>query len=121
MEADDDNIKKDLCDSRHIPEDGGVRPKTDRKKHARPVVSADGDEEDLRKELLEKYKDDKRDDFKFFSQSSSIFSHWYRAKFTVDDVQYNCAEQYMMQQKARMYIQFLIVCIYGALSHLLLT
>lgn len=28
------------------------------------------------------------------------FSQWHRCKFTVDGVTYNCAEQYMMHQKA---------------------
>jgi ribA/ribD-fused uncharacterized protein len=31
---------------------------------------------------------------------SGPFSQWHRCKFTVDGVEYNCAEQYMMHQKA---------------------
>jgi len=38
--------------------------------------------------------------FHFFWKSKSPFSQWYSAQFTVDDIQYNCAEQYMMYQKA---------------------
>lgn len=32
---------------------------------------------------------------------SSIYSQWYRPIFTIDGVQYQCAEQYMMAEKAR--------------------
>lgn len=31
------------------------------------------------------------------------FSQWYPANFTIDDVEYNCAEQYMMAQKALLF------------------
>lgn len=31
----------------------------------------------------------------------NIYSQWYRSIFTVDGVQYQCAEQYMMAEKAR--------------------
>ena len=36
--------------------------------------------------------------FTFFWQGP--FSQWHRANFTIDGVTYNCAEQYMMHQKA---------------------
>jgi len=29
------------------------------------------------------------------------FSQWYQSKFTIDNVEYNCAEQYMMAMKAK--------------------
>lgn len=32
-----------------------------------------------------------------------VFSQWHKQKFTVDGVEYNCAEQYMMAQKALMF------------------
>lgn len=32
-----------------------------------------------------------------------IFSQWYGCRFKVDGVEYNCAEQYMMAQKARLF------------------
>eukprot|EP00118_Oscarella_pearsei_P025591 m.308427 g.308427 ORF g.308427 m.308427 type:complete len:170 (+) comp43976_c0_seq1:60-569(+) len=38
--------------------------------------------------------------FTFFWKSASPFSQWHPARFTVKDVEYNCAEQYMMHQKA---------------------
>lgn len=31
------------------------------------------------------------------------FSQWFKKSFTVDDVQYNCCEQYMMAEKARLF------------------
>jgi len=39
--------------------------------------------------------------FTFFWQANQPFSQWYACKFTVDGIEYNCAEQYMMHQKAR--------------------
>lgn len=36
--------------------------------------------------------------YKFFY--GGVFSQWYACSFEVDGVKYNCAEQYMMQQKA---------------------
>ncbi|XP_065832926.1 N-glycosidase YbiA-like [Oscarella lobularis] len=38
--------------------------------------------------------------FTFFWKSLSPFSQWHPAKFTVDGIVYNCAEQFMMHQKA---------------------
>ncbi len=32
-----------------------------------------------------------------------VFSQWYACTFTVDDIRYSCAEQYMMAQKARLF------------------
>lgn len=34
---------------------------------------------------------------------SGIYSQWYHSIFTVDKVQYQCAEQYMMAEKARVF------------------
>lgn len=52
-----------------------------------------------------------REDFVFFwghtSKSSNVGKHclsqWYMCSFMVDDVCYNCAEQYMMAEKARLF------------------
>ncbi|TXK76729.1 NADAR family protein [Paenibacillus sp. N3.4] len=38
--------------------------------------------------------------FTFFWRSQSPFSQWHPSLFTLNGVQYNCAEQYMMVQKA---------------------
>ena len=38
--------------------------------------------------------------FTFFWGNASPFSQWHPAPFKLDDVEYNCAEQYMMHQKA---------------------
>ena len=31
------------------------------------------------------------------------FSQWYPSKFTIDGIEYNCCEQYMMAKKALMF------------------
>lgn len=41
--------------------------------------------------------------FTFFYSNKSPFSQWYRADFVVDGLQYNCAEQFMMHQKALLF------------------
>lgn len=38
--------------------------------------------------------------FTFFFGRDCAFSQWHSAEFRVADVEYNCAEQYMMHQKA---------------------
>lgn len=52
-------------------------------------------EDDGSKEL-----DNGGEKFTFFFGADSPFSQWHPAKFEVDGVTYNCAEQYMMYQKA---------------------
>ncbi|OWF43560.1 riboflavin biosynthesis protein PYRR, chloroplastic-like [Mizuhopecten yessoensis] len=42
----------------------------------------------------------KKEDFEFFWREESPFSQFHPAVFTVDGTKYNCAEQYMMHQKA---------------------
>lgn len=42
-------------------------------------------------------------DFVLFWQQGSPFSQWYQSMFTVDELTFNCAEQYMMYNKARKY------------------
>lgn len=41
--------------------------------------------------------------FTFFWRSHSPFSQWYPAKFIVNGVKFNCAEQYMMYMKAKLF------------------
>jgi len=43
---------------------------------------------------------DPEEGYTLFWRSQSPFSQWHSAYFTVDDITYNCAEQYMMYQKA---------------------
>lgn len=43
---------------------------------------------------------DDRDHYEYFWRSQSIYSQWYACTFEVDGTKYNCAEQYMMHQKA---------------------
>jgi len=44
--------------------------------------------------------EDAEEGYTLFWRSQSPFSQWHPAYFTIDDVTYNCAEQYMMYQKA---------------------
>ncbi len=41
-----------------------------------------------------------KEEFTFFFGQQTVFSQWHPCSFTLDGVQYNCAEQYMMHQKA---------------------
>ena len=41
--------------------------------------------------------------FTFFWRGTSPFSQWHMAPFTIDGVTYNCAEQFMMAGKARLF------------------
>lgn len=41
------------------------------------------------------------EEFEFFWRGP--FSQWYKSDFVVDGVKYNCAEQYMMAEKARLF------------------
>ncbi|KAF6026896.1 hypothetical protein EB796_014790 [Bugula neritina] len=41
-----------------------------------------------------------KEQFTFFYKSHSPFSQWHPCTFSADGVEYNCAEQYMMHQKA---------------------
>lgn len=41
--------------------------------------------------------------FTFFWQRESPFSQWHPSPFVVDGITYNCAEQYMMYQKAKLF------------------
>lgn len=40
---------------------------------------------------------------KFTLFYNGIFSNWYMTKFEVDGIVYNCSEQYMMAEKARLF------------------
>jgi ribA/ribD-fused uncharacterized protein len=41
--------------------------------------------------------------FTFFYRTASPFSQWHPSEFTINDVQFNCAEQYMMYSKALLF------------------
>lgn len=51
----------------------------------------------------EDYKDMKNKNYTFFWRKQSPFSNWHACSFTVDGTQYNCMEQYMMAEKARLF------------------
>lgn len=41
--------------------------------------------------------------YTFFWQGNNPFSNWYKSQFTINNIQYNCSEQYMMHQKALLF------------------
>ena len=47
---------------------------------------------------------------KFHLFYGGVFSQWYHSPMTIDGVQYNCAEQYMMAQKARVFQDGYALC-----------
>ena len=48
----------------------------------------------------DKCEEKEEEGFTFFFGADSPFSQWHPAEFTVDGVTYDCAEQFMMHQKA---------------------
>ena len=36
------------------------------------------------------------------NEGNGVFSQWFESKFTVDGVEYSCAEQFMMAEKAKL-------------------
>jgi ribA/ribD-fused uncharacterized protein len=63
-------------------------------------------------DLITKFNSKKRLDYVFFWQtdkkflSVGCFSQWQKSNFVVEDKHYNCAEQYMMGQKALIFNDF---------------
>lgn len=55
---------------------------------------------DAYQEIITKANPKTGEVFTFFWGPNTVFSQWYPCSFTVDGLQYNCAEQYMMSQKA---------------------
>ena len=59
--------------------------------------------------LLDEKDDWRKSDFVFFwktfneSVNKQVFSQWYMRDFVVDGTTYNCAEQFMMAEKARIF------------------
>lgn len=47
---------------------------------------------------------DERHKYEYFWGNRFVFSQWYPCKFEIDGKIYNCAEQYMMHQKAGIYV-----------------
>lgn len=66
-----------------------------RKREEDPVIAST-----IASETDEKGTSEADEKFTFFFGAGSPFSQWHYAQFTLDDVEYNCAEQYMMHQKA---------------------
>lgn len=45
---------------------------------------------------------DEKEKYVYFWRKDSVFSQWYPSTFVIGDVEYNCAEQYMMHKKAEL-------------------
>lgn len=41
--------------------------------------------------------------FTFFYSNLDVYSQWYPSKFTIDNISFNCAEQWMMYSKALLF------------------
>jgi len=41
--------------------------------------------------------------FTFFFSNKHYLSQWHMCKFVIDDIEYNCTEQYMMAEKAKLF------------------
>ena len=63
-------------------------------------LSMEHKEQDFLKIKNQDWSLDRPEHFEFFFGSNGPFSQHYRCEFEVDGEQYNCAEQYMMHQKA---------------------
>ena len=51
-------------------------------------------------------KNSQNSNFVFFwkiNEKNAVFSNWYPSNFTVSGIQYNCVEQYIMFQKAKLF------------------
>ena len=54
--------------------------------------------------------------FTFFFGTDSPFSQWHSAEFEVEGVTYNCAEQFMMHQKAGEPLALYTIVFHGPVS-----
>lgn len=71
--------------------------------HKDPPVSGVKRQKDEHGDVAAAAASDSEERFTFFFGAESPFSQWHSATFTVAGVKYNCAEQYMMHQKACRY------------------
>lgn len=91
------NIRNDLMKEEPTQETGdGISNSTQSlpENYLKKADEAEGTSQDSEGGRKEKYE--------FFFGIDSPFSNFHPAKFTVDGVEYNCTEQYMMHQKAGM-------------------
>lgn len=70
--------------------------------HAREKQKGNRKHENEEKKFWDSGLTDERNEYEYFWGNRSVFSQWYPCKFEVDGKPYNCAEQYMMHQKAGM-------------------
>lgn len=68
--------------------------------HSREKPKGDRKHKNEGKKFWDSGLPDERDKYEYFWGNRSVFSQWYPCKFEIDGKSYNCAEQYMMHQKA---------------------
>ena len=91
--------KKSLTRTMASKEDPGPTPPPSKRRKKKEKESSWIDEAHFGDQTATS-SSDTGEKFTFFFGKDSPFSQWHPAHFVVDDVTYNCAEQYMMHQKA---------------------
>ena len=81
-------------------EDPDVQPPASKKRKSKGKGTSWLDEADFSEKTVAESSDGSGETFTFFFGKDSPFSQWHPAEFEVEGVTYNCAEQYMMHQKA---------------------
>lgn len=81
-------------------EEPDVQPPASKKRKSKGKGASWLDEADFSEKTVAESSDGGGETFTFFFGKDSPFSQWHPAEFEVEGVTYNCAEQYMMHQKA---------------------
>ena len=81
-------------------EDPELAPPSTKKRKRKEKASAWLAEADFSPKSVATASDGSGESFTYFFGKDSPFSQWHPAEFEVKGVTYNCAEQYMMHQKA---------------------
>lgn len=68
--------------------------------HEREKPKGDRKHKNEEKKFRDSGLPDERHKYEYFWGNRFVFSQWYQCKFEIDGKIYNCAEQYMMHQKA---------------------
>ena len=76
------------------------------------IMAEGGSEIGVDPKLVVRTNDKTGETFTFFFGKDCTFSQWHSCEFKVDDVEYNCAEQYMMHQKAGKKTSDMLICPY---------
>lgn len=86
--------------------------------HEREKPKGDRKHKNEEKKFWDSGLSDERHKYEYFWGNRSVFSQWYPCKFEIDGKIYNCAEQYMMHQKAGMSFLNASICILSINSYM---